>query len=100
MLSTPPAIIRPTSPALIARAAVPIASIPEPQRRLMVAPGTSVGSLASNAAIEKSDSPPLAEILERDPRHAGPAIAVRHDRNAQPHSSGQRRVGKEGGRVD
>jgi hypothetical protein len=40
MLSTPPAIIRPASPALMARAAVPTASRPEPHRRLMVAPGT------------------------------------------------------------
>ena len=38
MLSTPPAIIRPASPDLIARAAVPTASMPEPHRRLMVAP--------------------------------------------------------------
>ena len=40
MLSTPPAIISSASPALMARAAVPTASRPEPHRRLMVAPGT------------------------------------------------------------
>src|SRR5256885_16938364 len=36
MLPTPPAIIRRASPALMARAAVPTASRPEPHRRLMV----------------------------------------------------------------
>jgi hypothetical protein len=49
MLSTPPAIISCASPALIARAAVPTASMPEPHRRLIVAPGTSIGSPASSA---------------------------------------------------
>ncbi|CAJ2790382.1 Uncharacterised protein [Burkholderia pseudomallei] len=49
MLSTPPAIIRLASPALIARAARPIASIPEPQRRLIVAPGTACGKPASSS---------------------------------------------------
>src|SRR5256885_11364289 len=43
MLSTPPAIIRRASPALMARAAVPTASRPEPHRRLMVAAGPSIG---------------------------------------------------------
>ena len=47
MLSTPPAIIRPASPDLMARAALPTASRPEPHRRLMVAPGTSTGRPAS-----------------------------------------------------
>ena len=47
MLSTPPAIIRPASPDLMARAAVPTASSPEPHRRLMVPPGTSMGKPAS-----------------------------------------------------
>jgi len=47
MLSTPPAIIRLASPDLMARAAVPTASSPEPQRRLMVAPGTATGKPAS-----------------------------------------------------
>ncbi|CPO14497.1 IclR family transcriptional regulator [Burkholderia pseudomallei] len=36
-------------PALIARAARPIASIPEPQRRLIVAPGTACGKPASSS---------------------------------------------------
>jgi len=49
MLSTPPAIIRPASPARIARAAEPTASMPEPHSRLIVAPGTSIGSPASRA---------------------------------------------------
>ncbi|CAB5311200.1 hypothetical protein IST455A_02681 [Burkholderia multivorans] len=49
MLSTPPAIISRASPALIARAAVPIASMPEPQSRFSVVPGTAVGSPASSA---------------------------------------------------
>ncbi len=51
MLSTPPAIISSASPALMARAALPTASMPEPQRRLMVAPGTSIGRPASSADI-------------------------------------------------
>ena len=51
MLSTPPAIISSASPALMARAALPTASMPEPQRRLMVAPGTSTAKPASSADI-------------------------------------------------
>ena len=47
MLSTPPAIISWASPALMARAALPMASMPEPHRRLMVAPGTAIGRPAS-----------------------------------------------------
>ncbi len=39
MLSTPPASMRCASPDLIARAAVPTASRPDPQRRLIVEPG-------------------------------------------------------------
>ena len=51
MLSTPPAIISVASPALMARAAVPTASRPEPHRRLMVAPGSPTGSPASRLAM-------------------------------------------------
>ena len=51
MLSTPPAIISSASPLRIARAAVPTASMPEPHSRLMVAPGTPIGSPASSADI-------------------------------------------------
>ena len=51
MLSTPPAIISVASPALMARAAVPTASIPEPHRRLMVVPGNSTGKPASRLAM-------------------------------------------------
>jgi len=51
MLSTPPAIMSDASPALIARAAVPSASSPDPQRRLTVEPGTSSGRPASNALM-------------------------------------------------
>ena len=40
MPSTPPAIISVASPALIERAARPMASMPEPHRRLIVVPGT------------------------------------------------------------
>ena len=43
MLSTPPAIISSQSPERIARAAWPTASMPEPQSRLIVVPGTSTG---------------------------------------------------------
>ena len=49
MLSTPPAIIRLVSPDLMARAAMPMASIPEPHRRLTVVPGTCSGRPASNS---------------------------------------------------
>jgi len=51
MLSTPPAIISSASPARMARAAVPTASMPEPHRRLIVPPGTSTGRPASSAAM-------------------------------------------------
>ena len=51
MLSTPPAMIRSASPARIARAAMPTASRPDPQSRLMVLPGASIGRSASRAAI-------------------------------------------------
>ncbi len=40
MLSTPPAITKFASPALIARAAIAIASSEEPHKRLMVVAGT------------------------------------------------------------
>jgi hypothetical protein len=51
MLSTPPAIISSPSPALIERAARPIASIPEAHRRLTVVAGTSTGRPARRAAM-------------------------------------------------
>ena len=51
MLSTPPAMIRSASPARMARAAIPTASRPDPQSRLMVLPGASMGRSASSAAI-------------------------------------------------
>ncbi len=51
MLSTPPASTSSASPARMARAAVPTASSPEPQSRLIVAAGTLVGSPASSAAM-------------------------------------------------
>jgi hypothetical protein len=51
MLSTPPAITRSASAVLTARAACTTASIPEPHRRLTVAPLTSTGKPASNAAM-------------------------------------------------
>ena len=51
MLSTPPAIIKPASPARMARAAVPKASMPEPHSRLMVAPGISKGKPANRLAM-------------------------------------------------
>lgn len=43
MLSTPPAMIRSASPALTARAAVMMASSPEPQSRLMIPPPAARG---------------------------------------------------------
>ncbi len=51
MLSTPPASISEASPDLIARAAVPSASSPEPHSLLMVAPGNSSGKPASSVAM-------------------------------------------------
>jgi hypothetical protein len=51
MLSTPPAIIRWASPALMARAAMPTASMPEPQRRLTVVPGALSPRPPSRAAM-------------------------------------------------
>ena len=51
MLSTPPAIIRSASPAMIERAAQPTASRPDAHRRLNVIPETSAGSPASSADI-------------------------------------------------
>ena len=48
MLSTPPAIRKLASPDLIARAAMPIASMPEPHRRFTVVPGTPSGKPASS----------------------------------------------------
>jgi len=51
MLSTPPAIISCVSPALIARAAIAIASRLDPHRRFTVVPGTIAGRPASSSAI-------------------------------------------------
>src|SRR5215472_17036659 len=51
MLSTPPAITKSASPDLMARDAVATASRLEPQRRLMVVPGTSLGNPASSSAM-------------------------------------------------
>jgi hypothetical protein len=49
MLSTPPATISAASPDLIARAATPTASMPDPHNRLIVEPGTPSGRPASSA---------------------------------------------------
>ena len=51
MLSTPPAMASSASPALMARAAPPTASMPEPQSRLTVTPGTVSGRPASSDAM-------------------------------------------------
>jgi len=51
MDSTPPAMMISASPARMARAAVPTASRPEAQSRLMVAPGVRSGRPASSAAM-------------------------------------------------
>lgn len=51
MLSTPPAMARSISPARIARAAVPTASMPEPHKRFSVTAGTSTGYPASSSAM-------------------------------------------------
>ncbi|MNY55177.1 hypothetical protein D3C86_1911340 [compost metagenome] len=49
MDSTPPTSISPASPQRMARAALPMASRPEPHRRLRVVPGTLIGRPASRA---------------------------------------------------
>jgi hypothetical protein len=49
--STPPARQMSASPAAIARAALAIASRPDPHSRLTVAPGTSTGRPASRTPI-------------------------------------------------
>ncbi len=49
--SVPPATKTSPSPAAMACAAATIADMPEPQRRLMVWPGTDIGSPASRTAI-------------------------------------------------
>ncbi len=49
--SAPPATQTSASPAAIARAAEQIASMPEPQSRFTVAPGTSTGRPASRTPI-------------------------------------------------
>ena len=51
MLSTPPAMTNFCSLDLIALAAIPTASSPEPQSRLTVAPGTAIGNPESKLAI-------------------------------------------------
>ena len=51
MLSTPPAIPMEDSPARMARANWPIASMPDPQSRFTVAAGTSTGRPASSSAM-------------------------------------------------
>ena len=56
MLSTPPAMARSICPAMIARAAVPTASAPLAQSRLIVVPGTlraarPAGRHAGNVAV-------------------------------------------------
>ena len=51
MLSMPPATISSASPALIARAAISSASMPEPHSRFTVVPVTSFGSPASSSAM-------------------------------------------------
>jgi hypothetical protein len=50
-MTAPPAITRPASPALMARAPVPMASKPEPHKRLTVAPDTSIGKPAKSALM-------------------------------------------------
>jgi hypothetical protein len=51
MLSTPPAIPMSISPARMARARLPVASMPEPHNRLTVAAETSIGIPASSSAM-------------------------------------------------
>ncbi len=51
MDSTPPAMAKSISPARMARAAAPTASMPEAHSRLSVTPGTVSGRPASNSAM-------------------------------------------------
>jgi hypothetical protein len=63
--STPPAITAAASPQASAREAAITASMPDPQSRLIVAPGTRCGSPASSAAMRAtlrlSSPAPLAQ---------------------------------------
>ena len=63
MLSTPPAITSDISPALIARAAIAIASMLDPHRRLTVVPGTSTGKPASSSAMRADVAVVLARLI-------------------------------------
>ena len=88
MLSTPPAIISSASPALMARAAWPTASRPEPHRRLTVMPGHAVGQAgeqqrhARDVAVVLAGLVGAAEdhVVDRGGGHAGVALHQLADR--------------------
>jgi hypothetical protein len=86
MLSTPPAIIRSVSPARMARAAEPTASMPEPHSRLIVAPGTSSGRPASSrhardvaVVLAGLVGAAVEDVVERAPVEVGMAQHQRPD---------------------
>ena len=83
MLSTPPAIMSSASPDLMARAAIPTASMLDPHKRLIVDPVTSFGNPASSSAMRATlrlSSPALIggainHIVERSPVDA-PGVSL------------------------
>ena len=84
MLSTPPATTRSASPVLMARAAVPTASSPEPQSRLIVEPapggqprqeGGHPGHVA--VVLARLIGAAVDHLVDRIPIHA--AVAVLQD---------------------
>ena len=85
MLSTPPASMRSASPALMARAAMPTASMPDPQRRFTVLPPIDGGQAgeqqghAGDVAVVLAGLVGAAEdhVLHRFPVHAGVALPQR-----------------------
>ena len=88
MLSTPPATISAASPDLIARAATPTASIPEPHRRLIVEPGTPCGSPASSAdmrATLRLSSPGLRAAVDHVVDRRPVDVAVTLDERLERH---------------
>jgi hypothetical protein len=96
MLSTPPAIRRSASPAAIARAATRTASIPEPQSRFTVVPGTPTGrpesSAACRATLRQSSPAWFAQPIATSPTAAQSTLGFRAmsaRRTAAARSSGR-----------
>ncbi len=63
MLSTPPAMTKSQSPARIARAAIPTASMPDPQSRFTVVAGIDTGMPDSSTAIRPTFAIVFARLI-------------------------------------